>query len=162
MALPPFPSAEVEAAAKTPPPGVLWREDVDAVVEQGLGAFLQRVSVEPSLEGGAFVGWEIRDLRPQEQWQVVDLRPGDVVTAINGRPIERDQEAYAAFQGLLESPELRVTVLRVGEPRELVFRILPRSEGAATASARPSGSTAPAPRAAASSAAPRASASAAP
>ncbi|MBN2192497.1 MAG: hypothetical protein JW751_06740 [Polyangiaceae bacterium] len=151
VVLPPFPSATAEDAE--PPPGVLWREEVDRVVADGLGYFLQRVTVEPRLDQGAFVGWEIQDLRPPEAWQSVDLCPSDVVTSINGLPIERDQEAFAAFEGLKKAKELRVTYLRDGETRELVFRILPRGRVGTTAiPAAPSASAGSSPRPASSAA----------
>ncbi|GEM_PF-1196179 len=135
VVLPPFPSASVAAEAAAPP-GVLWREDVDRTVQAGLGLFLQRVVVEPSLEDGAFVGWEIRDLLPPEAWSSVDLRPGDVVTSVNGLPLEREDQAFDAFQSLLKASELRVTYIRAGETRELLFRIRPRGRaGAAPAAA---------------------------
>jgi len=139
---------------------VLWREDVDRVVEAGLGRFLQQVAVEARLDDGAFVGWEIRDLRPPEAWTSVDLLPGDVVTSVNGLPLEREDQAFDAFQGLLKASELRVTYLRAGETRELLFRILPRGRAVASpaaASARP-----PASAAAAASSAPPAASSARP
>ena len=131
--LPPFP--EAEQPAPRPPPGTLWREDVNAVLDGGLGRFLQQVSVDPYLEAGAFVGWEIMDLRPAEDWADVDLRPGDIVTAINGQPIERDSQALAAFESLREAKELRVAYVRDGRGRELVFAIRPRSSGANSKSA---------------------------
>ena len=132
--LPPFP--EESAEAPRPPPGVLWRQDVDQALEAGLGNFLQLVAVEPYLQGGQFVGWEVVDLRPQEFWADVDLQLGDVVTAINGMPIERDSEAFAAFESLAKAKELRVAMLRQGRGRELSFRIEPMPPGGASAPAQ--------------------------
>jgi hypothetical protein len=102
----------------------LWREDVDAVVNAGLGRFLQFVTVEARLDGDQFVGWKIVDLRPAETWEDVDLHPGDVVTRINGKPLEREGDAYAAFVSLKRAARLSVTYLRGDEPRELVWRIV--------------------------------------
>jgi hypothetical protein len=123
--LPPFP--EDSAEVPRPPPGTLWREDVDAVVKAGLGNFLRHVAVRPYFETDQFVGWEIVDLLPPELWVDVDLRPGDVVTGINGMPIERDYEAFAAFEALAKAKELRVAVLRDGRGHELVYTIAPQS-----------------------------------
>ena len=120
---------EVAAAAPeppAPPPGALWRGDVNQTVEEGLGYFLQRVSVEPDLSGGRFQGFRITDLRPPTFWQGVDLKPGDVVTQVNGRSIERDIDAYEAFQGLRAAPALRVSFVRAGVKRELVYAIVER------------------------------------
>jgi S1-C subfamily serine protease len=107
-----------------PPPGALFRQDVTATVEEGLGYFLQRVSVDPEVIDGKFQGFRIVELRPVEWWQGVDLRPGDVITMVNGMPIERDIDAYQAFQSLRSAPALRVTFLRGGARRELVYSII--------------------------------------
>jgi type II secretory pathway component PulC len=56
-------------------------------------------------------------------WIGVDLAPSDVVTAVNGRPIERPEQALTAFQSLAVATELRVTYERDGARRELVYPI---------------------------------------
>lgn len=118
------------AAPKKPsaPPGSLWREDVNFTVEEGLGYFLQRVTVEPEIIAGKFQGFRIVDLRPAEYWEGVDLKPGDVVTQVNGMPIERDIDAYEAFQSLRAAVSLRVSILRGGVKRELVYAIVARDK----------------------------------
>lgn len=93
------------------------------MVDAGLGRFLQKVDVEPSFAGGRFQGFRIVELRPGAFWQSVDLRPGDVVLRINELPIERDKQAYDAFQTLRTAKELRVDYLRDGQPRSLLYPI---------------------------------------
>jgi S1-C subfamily serine protease len=123
----------IPASAERPPPGSLFRDDVVATVDAGLGRFLQRVEVEASLEQGRFRGFRILELRPPGFWREVDLAPGDVVTSVNGKPIERETQAYDAFQALKSAPELRVSYLRAGKPRELVYRIVERSKAPGSA-----------------------------
>ena len=125
-----------EPEAERPPKGSLWRDEVDATIEQGLGSFLQRVDLEPSLSEGRFRGFRIVELRPRDFWAGVDLKPGDVVTRVNDMPIERETEAYEAFVSLKKSDSLRVRYLRAGEEQELVFKIVDRPT-AAPPSARP-------------------------
>jgi hypothetical protein len=138
-----------------PPPGSLWRDEVDAVVDGGLGRFLGFVKVEPRLDGDTFVGWQIVELTPADTWAGVDLLPGDVVTRINGGPIEREAQAHAVFTSLKQSNQLTVTYLRGEQPRELAWRIVPRpgfrpttpapSASAPAPNPRPSPSVAPGP-----------------
>jgi S1-C subfamily serine protease len=119
------PPARVEE--QKPPPGTLWREDVDAAIQAGVGRFLHdHVEVEPAFDNGAFSGFRIVRLEPPDFWQGVDLAPGDVVTAVNGMPIERDTQAYDALMALKTAKELRVSYLRGGQERALVFAIAPR------------------------------------
>jgi type II secretory pathway component PulC len=98
------------------------------VVEAGLGSFLQRVELSPSLEDGAFRGFRVVALGPPEFWQAVDLQPGDIVLSVNGLPIERETQAYEAFQSLKSAEELVVSYRRSGEGRELRYKIVPRPE----------------------------------
>lgn len=121
--------------ALPPPAGALWREQLLHAVDSGLGRFLQHVEVQPKLEDGTFRGFQIVNLTPDEFWGGVDIQKGDVVTAINGMPIERETQAYAAFQALKQAKELIVSYQRAGEPRELKYRILAQSEGGKSTSA---------------------------
>jgi general secretion pathway protein C len=114
----------VPVRAAPPAPTALQRQEVVQVVDAGLGRFLQKVDVEPSFAKGRFQGFRIATLRPGSFWQGVDLRPGDVVLSLNGLPIERDKQAYDAFQTLRTAKELRVEYLRDGQPRSLVYPIL--------------------------------------
>jgi type II secretory pathway component PulC len=117
--------ASVDADVPLPSrPGRLWRRDVVAVLSRGLGDFLSHLQVEPALAGGKFHGWRVVALRAGDPlWQGTDLAPGDIVTAINDRPIERPEQAFAAFQSLAVAKELRVTYERRGARRELVYPI---------------------------------------
>lgn len=128
---PPAPSA---AMAKRPPPSaaeaavptnVLRRAAVHEAIAKGLGAFLQHVSVDdnPVFFGGKFHGFRIASLNDASFWRGVDLKPGDVVTRVNGFPIERPEQAVEAFRSLDVASELRVDYEREGVPRELRFTI---------------------------------------
>jgi type II secretory pathway component PulC len=152
--------SEEAAAVEAPKPAEkpkteLFRTDVTAAVDKGLGYFLQRVAVEPEVQAGKFQGFRVVDLEPPTFWEGVDLKPGDVVTQVNGMPIERDIDAYQAFVSLKSAPSLRVTYLRAGVPRELTFAIVdpagkapaaaPQGSSPASAPAKPSPATPPAP-----------------
>jgi type II secretory pathway component PulC len=119
--------ARVAKEAPRPPKGALFRQDVDAVIDGGFPQFLQRVDVEPRLVEGQFRGWSIVNLSPRDFWSGVDLRPGDVVTQINDLPIERDTEAYDAFESLKQADTLRVAFQRDGQSRLLEYRIVQRA-----------------------------------
>ena len=123
----PAPPVAVAKPAPVAAPGsatTLRRADVVHMVDAGFGSFLERVQVEPALDSGRFRGWTIVDLAPPEFWQAVDLKPGDVVTSVNGMPIERDMEAWAAFESLKTAKELDVAYSRAGAERKLAYRIV--------------------------------------
>jgi len=124
--LPPPDPKRPPAASLQPAPPVtsLRRADVERVVDAGLGRFLGHVSVEPRLSAGKFTGWSIVALDPPELWRGVDLMPGDVVTKVNGLPIEREMEAFDAFQAVRQAPALEVSYLRRDQPRRLRLEII--------------------------------------
>lgn len=115
-----MPAAKPAAIAST----TLRRGDVVNVVDAGFGTFLERVQVEPSLDAGRFRGWTITELTPPTFWEAVDLKPGDIVTSVNGMPIEREMDAWAAFQSLKTASELDVSYYRAGAVRKLAYRIV--------------------------------------
>jgi general secretion pathway protein C len=123
--LPPAP-AEAVVQSERPPPGKLYRDDVTGLVDRGFPQFLQQIQVEANVRDGKFAGWLVRALYPQDFWADVDLQPGDVVTQVNGLPIERETQAYDAFQALKTAPRLVVSYVRDGAPRSLSFEIVPR------------------------------------
>jgi S1-C subfamily serine protease len=129
------PSSGAMRAAARPAPQVgppslashtLPRSVVHDVVSQGLGLFLQRIEVadQPVLAAGKFHGFRVAALHGTPFWQGVDLKPGDVVTSVNGFPIEHPEQAQTAFDSLEVSSELRVAYERDGHPRELVYAIV--------------------------------------
>ncbi|MGA7120913.1 MAG: hypothetical protein WBY94_12490 [Polyangiaceae bacterium] len=132
---PPSPAAAPKAAPTVlamPPatPGspahTVARSAVRATVARGLGAFLQRVELDdnPVRVNGRFRGFRIAALHDSDFWAGIDLKPGDVVTRVNGFPIERPEQAQTAFESLQVASELRVSYDRDGEPREIVYLIV--------------------------------------
>lgn len=111
-------------ATKSAPLAALKRAEVERVVDAGLGRFLSQVTIEPSLSAGKFVGWSIVGLQPADLWAGVDLRPGDVVTRVNGMAIEREGQAFDAFQAARQASTLEVSYLRQNQPRLLRLSIV--------------------------------------
>jgi type II secretory pathway component PulC len=119
-------AAQAPAPKKTDlPANAIRRSAVRNVLAQGPGAFLQRIAVDdqPVFLGGKFHGFRITALRG-DMWQGVDLKPGDVITGVNGFPVEHPEEALEAFKSLAVSSELKVMYERDGVPRELRYAIV--------------------------------------
>jgi hypothetical protein len=115
--------AAAASAAPAVAPGHLLRAEVDQVlVQQGPGWVFRRVILEEVLgRDGRFVGWRIVGL--PEDWRTVDVRPGDVVTRVNGLPIEREYHAWDAWVSVAKLPELKISLMRDGATREVVVPI---------------------------------------
>jgi S1-C subfamily serine protease len=123
--VPPPAPAPAPLAAPATPAGTLRRADVNAVIDAGFARFLQTLDVEPSLDSGRFRGWTIVALRSEALFGSVDLKEGDVVTSVNGLPIERETEAWNAFESLRGAEQLSVAYARAGASRTLSYKIVP-------------------------------------
>jgi type II secretory pathway component PulC len=119
------PATQVKPSAQSAPAPItsLKRAEVKATIAQGLGAFLQNVTVEdyPVMHDGKFYGFKIKAINPD--WGV-DLRPGDVVTKVNGIVPERPEEADAALRTLDRASSLKVEFERDGARRTLELPIV--------------------------------------
>ncbi len=116
---PPAPTCQAFAA-----PGVLRRAALVRAVDGGLGRWLQGVDVAPERRDGRFQGWMVRRLHPDDPcFAEVDLRPGDVVTRVNGRSLERPEQANEVFGSLRTARSLVVELVRNGQPRTLSLSV---------------------------------------
>jgi hypothetical protein len=100
---------------------VIDRAALEVVLRQGPPWVLERVPIEPELEGEKFIGWRVREL-PRE-WERVDLVPGDVITSVNGMPVETPDQLWEAWTTLTVASELRIAYVREGEAKELSIPI---------------------------------------
>jgi hypothetical protein len=124
------PVASVPPVRPPPPcaafarPGTLRRSVLNAVLDKGLGRWLAGVEVEPRIQQGQFRGWIVRSLYPDNScYREVDLRPGDLVLRVNGKGIERPEEANDVFAGLRLATALVVEYERNGAPGKLTLSI---------------------------------------
>lgn len=123
--LPPQP-ASGGAAAETAPeedatPVVLTRSLVRQAVQAGIGSFLSGVELSPVLQAGRFVGFRLERARGLARWNASGLavRRGDVVTRVNGSPIERPEQAQAVFARLVDADAIVLDVVRDSGPMTL-------------------------------------------
>lgn len=105
--------------------GEIPRGALAGVLELGLPRFLRGVLTEPHLEDGSFVGYRIMQMYPDDpRFQTLEIQPGDTVTRVNGRSIERPEQAYEVWMSLRVSSELLVDFLHEGEERQIRFAIV--------------------------------------
>jgi S1-C subfamily serine protease len=119
------PTPEPAACTAFVKPGVLKRSAVVRVVEAGIGRWLAGgAEVERKIAKSRFQGWEIRRLYSGDPcYATVDLRPHDVVIRVNGKPIEKPEQAFDVLSSLRTAPELVVDFLRDGQPQKLTLQI---------------------------------------
>jgi type II secretory pathway component PulC len=124
------------------PAGHVWRVEVMKVMSPGMPVFLQRIDVDPVLVAGKFHGFRITALKGDPAfWRGSGLQVGDVITSVNGQPIERDQQAFDVWSQLATASELDVAYERGGQPKNL--RLVIHDEDEIPGGAKPPPADAP-------------------
>ena len=105
-------------------PGVVRRTSLVRVIDAGLPRWLQGVEGDRMLANHKFQGWLVKSLHPGDPcYKDVDLRQGDVVQKVNGKSIEKPDQAFDVLQSLRSAPALMVDYLREGKPRQFTIAI---------------------------------------
>lgn len=104
--------------------GVLRRAALVRVIEAGLPRWMQGVEGDRALANHRFQGWLIKSLYPGDPcYQEIDLRPGDVVQKVNGKSIEKPEQAFDVAESLRTAPAIVVEFLREGKPQRISITI---------------------------------------
>jgi S1-C subfamily serine protease len=121
--------------------GTIPRARLLAVLDSGPAAFLGQLDVAPHMDGNRFVGWQLVQLVDRKGPLVdVDVVPGDVLLAINGKPLSRPDQLQTVWDGLRTANAITAQLWRGNAKFELQFAIDPPVAAPATPAA-----TAPAP-----------------
>ncbi|HEY0178075.1 MAG TPA: PDZ domain-containing protein, partial [Dokdonella sp.] len=91
-----------------------------ARLRQDPDELMKRVQIVPVLEGGKLAGVRLSAIGADADLiGKIGLRPGDIVTAVNGAPIDSFARGRQIVSSLQNSSSVQVTVLRDGKPTEL-------------------------------------------
>jgi type II secretory pathway component PulC len=91
------------------------------VLQEGIPRFLQKVSVEPQLDHGHFIGWRVVAFSSGDSRFVNSpIKPGDIVVAVNNRSIERPENLKEIWDGLEHADKLSFRILR--DQKEFVIK----------------------------------------
>lgn len=99
-------SAEPAPRPEAPPgkglrTGTIQRAQLLAVLDAGPANFLRQVEVTAHMNGERFVGWELVQLVDRAgPLRDVDVLPGDVLLAVNGKPLSRPDQFQAVWDSL--------------------------------------------------------------
>lgn len=107
--------------------GTIARARLIAVLDAGPGTFLRQVEVTPRLSGDRFVGWQLVQLLDRSgPLHDVDLAPGDVLLAVNGKPVSRPEQLQVLWDSLRTANEVTAQLWRGDRKLELRFAVEPR------------------------------------
>jgi serine protease DegQ len=107
--------------------GTIDRTRLVAVLDAGAGAFLRQLELMPKMTGDRFVGWELVQVIDRESpLAELDLLPGDVLLAINGKPVARPDQLQTVWESLRTANEVTAKLWRGDGQLTLAFEIEPR------------------------------------
>jgi general secretion pathway protein C len=93
------------------------------LVNDDPGAIGQIMRPQPVFAGGKMRGFRVYPGANRQAFARMGLRAGDLVTAINGTPLDDKDRAQEIFGTLNSSTEARVTITRANRQQELVLNI---------------------------------------
>jgi general secretion pathway protein C len=118
------------ALAMQPPPVAAAPQGNEAMVErmrklvnEDPGLIGQIMRPQPVFAGGRMRGFRVYPGNNRQAFARMGLRPGDLVTAINGTPLDDKDRAQEIFNTLSSSTDARVSVTRNGRQQELMLNL---------------------------------------
>jgi len=98
------------------------RSEVDSALENMSQLFTQ-IRAVPHFEGGQSIGFRLFAIRRGSLFDKIGLKNGDIVTAINGSPMNDPSKAVSLMQELKDARNLEVDALRNQQPLKLSYTI---------------------------------------
>jgi general secretion pathway protein C len=133
--------APIPAAAPVPTQNELLDRMRKLVTEQP-GALQQVMRPQPVFKAGKLQGFRVYPGQNRQAFSRLGLRPGDMVTAINGTPLDDPARGEEIFNTLGSATDARVTVTRNGKSQDLALN-LTQLAAEADALATPDGNAMP-------------------
>lgn len=119
----PYLQREGSQGAVAPPPGPINAaaavERVQQVIRDNPNLINQVMQRQAIVENGRLAGVRVNPGQNAQAFSKLGLRPGDVVTAINGAPLDDQARANEIFNSMGSTAQAHVTVKRGGREMEL-------------------------------------------
>lgn len=128
------PPAAVAAAQPDPMLGDRLRQ----LATENPAAITEIIRPQPVFANGQQRGYRVYPGRNRQQFARLGLMPGDLVTAINGAPLDDPARGMEILQSMNSAAEVTVTVERNGQPTQININNAQVAAEAAAAAALPS------------------------
>ena len=100
----------------------LKSDQIESALEN-LDQLMEQARIRPHIEDGKPSGISITGIKPNTIFRKMRLRNGDIITGVNGDPIESVEDAMKIFSDLTSAPEVQVEIKRRGRKRVLNYKI---------------------------------------
>lgn len=94
-----------------------------AAAMENIGDLMGQATFRPHIENGQAAGISITRIKPNAIFRRLRLRNGDIITGVNGSPIESVEDAMKVFENLSEGPNIQLDIKRRGRAQSLEYRI---------------------------------------
>ena len=98
---------------------------------------------QPVFANGKQTGYRVYPGRNRQAFLRLGLRPGDLVTAVNGTPLDDPEHGQQIFNTLGSTSEAHVTVQRNGQQQDVVLNLAQVTQEAEALASAPPGTAAP-------------------
>lgn len=106
--------------------GTIPRDRLVSVLDAGPAKFLRQLEVSARMNGERFVGWQLVQLLEKGgMLHDVDVVPGDVLLAINGKPLSRPDQLQTVWDSLRTANSVQAQLWRGDSKFTLEFAIEP-------------------------------------
>ncbi|MGE0551554.1 MAG: hypothetical protein AB7O24_17900 [Kofleriaceae bacterium] len=107
--------------------GTIQRERLLAVLDAGPGMFLRQLEVTPRMNGDRFVGWQlVQVIDHAGPLHDLDVVPGDVLLAINGKPLSRPDQLKSVWDSLRTANTVTAQLWRGDAKFAIAFDVEPQ------------------------------------
>jgi general secretion pathway protein C len=100
----------------------LKSDQIESALEN-IDQLMEQARIRPHIEDGKPSGISITGIKPNTVFRKMRLRNGDIITGVNGTPIESVEDAMQIFGDLSSAPEVQLEIKRRGRKRVLNYKI---------------------------------------
>lgn len=72
---------------------------------------------------GKITGFRVDALAPGTLFSLLGVRQGDILTAVDNKPLDSYAAAFSAYRTALERPAIKISVIRNNQPKDLEYEI---------------------------------------
>jgi general secretion pathway protein C len=108
-----------QPVATAPPPDAMMGERLQNLAAQNPGAITEVIRPQPVFANGQQRGYRVYPGRNRQQFSQLGLMPGDLVTAINGTPLDDPARGMEILQSINSAAQVTVTVERNGQSTQV-------------------------------------------
>jgi general secretion pathway protein C len=132
-----FQGGGMSASRPPPPPDASLGQQLQDLAAQNPAAITEIIRPQPVFANGQQRGYRVYPGRNRQQFSRLGLMPGDLVTAINGTPLDDPARGMEILQSMNSATEVTVTVERNGQPTQISINNAQVAAEAAAAAALP-------------------------